>query len=170
MTHFWAFLGPNSPKYGSILLKFGPELVLMGSKTLFQNCFENSSFCRNRTYPKFALFSVFVQLWPRFSPWRRPKSKKLNTLQDKTTPSDYPKIAKSRPFLVPIFQEKYDYFLCYFGRFLLKKGAWSHVKGSKSKSNLDYAGTTIPGVLNMQRVWFHHMPLLSLSVTKVVFF
>ena len=78
MAHFWAFLGPNSPKYGQILLKFAPQLVFMGSKTVF---FENSNFYRNRTYPKFALFSVFVQLWGCFSPWRRPKSKKLNVLE-----------------------------------------------------------------------------------------
>ena len=68
-------------------------------------------------------FLVFVQL---------PKSKKLNILQDKTTPSGYPKIAKSRPYLAPIFHEKYDYFLSYFGPFLVKKRAWSHFKVSES--------------------------------------
>ena len=36
MAHFWAFLDPNSPKYGWLILKFGPQLVLMRSKTLFQ--------------------------------------------------------------------------------------------------------------------------------------
>ena len=132
MDRFWAFLGPNSPKYGLILLKFAPQLVLMGSKTVFEEFFENWNFYRNRTYPKFALFSVFVQLWGCFSPWRRPKSKKLNILQDKTTPSGYPKIAKSRPYLAPIFHEKYDYFLSYFGPFLVKKRAWSHFKVSES--------------------------------------
>ena len=91
-------------------------------------------------------------------------------LEDKTMPLCYPKITKSRPYLVPTFQEKYDYFLSHFGGILVKKGAWSHFKGSESKSHLAYTGTTIPGIQNMQRVWSQHMPVLSLSVTKVVFF
>ena len=54
--------------------------------------------------------------------------------------------------------------------FFLEKRAWSKAKVSKSKSNLNYAGATIPGVSNMQRASSHHMPVLSLSVTEVVFF
>ena len=60
MAHFLAFLGPNSPKYGLIFLKFAPQLVLMGSKTLFEFFFENENFYRNRTYPKFAGFFQFL--------------------------------------------------------------------------------------------------------------
>ena len=51
----------------------------------------------------------------------------------------------------------------------MEKRAWCKVKGSESKSNLAYAGATIPGVLNMQKVRSLHMPVLSLSVLKVVF-
>ena len=40
MAHFWGFLGPNSPKYRPILLKFAPELVFKDSKTLFENFFK----------------------------------------------------------------------------------------------------------------------------------
>ena len=98
------------------------------------------------------------------------KIETLSTPKDKTTPSGYPKIAKLRPYLVLIFQEKYDYFLSYFVRFLVKKGAWSHFKDSKSKSHLVFTGATIPGVSNMRRVSSHHMSVLSLSVTKVLFF
>ena len=94
----------------------------------------------------------------------------LNIAKVKTMPLGYPKITKSRPYLVPIFQEKYDYFLSYFGRFLLKKGAWSHFKGSESKSHLAYAGAMIPGVSNMQRVWPHHFPVLSFVESKDIFF
>ena len=60
MAHFLAFLGPNSPKYGLIFLKFAPQLVLMGSKTLFEFFFENENFYQNRTYPKFAGFFQFL--------------------------------------------------------------------------------------------------------------
>ena len=113
-------------------------------------------------------FFVFVQLWPCLSPWRRPKPKKLNIFLGKTMPSGYPKSTKSRPYFVPIFQEKYDY-LSYFSCFLLKKGLWSHFKGLESKSHLAYTGAMIPGVSNMQRVWSHHMPVLSLLVPKIIF-
>ena len=52
----------------------------------------------------------------------------------------------------------------------MKKGAWTKVKGSESKPNIAYAGATIPGVQNMQRVASHHLPVLSLLVPKVTFF
>ena len=107
-------------------------------------------------------FLVFVQLSGRSSPWRRPKSKKLNTLSYKTTPSGYPKIAKSRPYLVPIFQEKYYYFLSYFGCFLVKKGARSHFKGSKSKFDLPYCSLTILGHVPVKKVWSQNFPVLRL--------
>ena len=51
---------------------------------------------------------------------------------------------------------------------MVEKRAWCKVKGSESKSNLAYAGATIPGVWNIQMVRSHHMPVLSLSVPKVV--
>ena len=47
-------------------------------------------------------------------------------------------MAKSSPCLVSIFQEKYDHFLLHFGLFLVKKGAWSRVKGSQSKFHIPY--------------------------------
>ena len=123
LAHFWKFFGANSLKYSSILLKFGPELVFQEIKTLFEKFFENSNFYGDRTYSIFTFFSLFVELWPRFSPWTRRKSKKVNkvyTYEDKTTLSTYLSIPKSRPYPLSIFQEKYDYFLSYFGCFLLK--------------------------------------------------
>ena len=96
--------------------------------------------------------------------------KKLNILKDKTMPLGYPKITKSRPDLVPIFQEKDDYFLSYFGHFLVKKGAWSHFKALESKSHLPYCSLTTLGHISVQRVGSHHIPVLSFSVPKVVFF
>ena len=135
-----------------------------------KNFFENSNFYRKRTFPKFALFFSFCPTLRPFLSVKEAKIQKTKYFKDKTMPSSYPKIANSRPYLVPIFQEKYDYFLSYFGRFLVKKGVWSPFKGPESKSHLAYTGATIPGIQNMQTVWSHHMPVLSLSVTKVVFF
>ena len=114
-------------------------------------------------------FSIFVQLWMHFSPWRRPKLKKT-TFKDKTTPLGYPNIAISRPYLVLIFQEKYNYFLSYFGHFLVKKGTWSHVKETKSKIDIAYFTNMIPGIESMQSVWPHHSQVLSFVESKNVFF
>ena len=50
------FLGPNSPKYGPILLKFLPEVVLKETKSVFEESLKNLNFDRNGRYPKFARF------------------------------------------------------------------------------------------------------------------
>ena len=61
VASFRGFLGPFSPKYDPILLKFLPEVVSDKAK---QRQFMNSlpKFClsRNETYPK---FPVLVHLW-----------------------------------------------------------------------------------------------------------
>ena len=59
MGHFRGFFGPNSPKYGSILLKFLPEIVPKDTKTGLEESFKNRHFYINREYPK---FGRFVQL------------------------------------------------------------------------------------------------------------
>ena len=73
---------------------------------------------------------------------------------DKTVPLGYPKMTNSRPYLVPIFQEKYDYrlLLSYSRQILVEKNAWPHFKESEWKSKVDYAGSTILAVSNMQKV------------------
>ena len=105
MAHFWAFLGPNSLKCDPILLKFTPQLVFMGSKTLFEESFENSNFYRNRTYQSLQFFLVFVQLWGRFSPWRRLKSKKLNILRRKLRHQAIQKSQNQGPILSQFFRK-----------------------------------------------------------------
>ena len=59
MAHFEGFLGPNSPKYGPILLKFLPEVVLSDTKAVLEESLKNLNFYQNREYPK---FGRFVQL------------------------------------------------------------------------------------------------------------
>ena len=81
--------------------------------------------------------------------------------------SEYRKI-KALSF--PNFSGKIRLLFVLFWLFFAKKGAWSHVKDWESKSHLAYTGATNPGVSNMQRVWSHHLPVLSHSVPKVVFF
>ena len=65
MAHFGGFLGPNSPKYGPILLKFLPEIVLTDVKTVFEESLKNRHFYQNSEYPK---FGRFVQLRGQFTP------------------------------------------------------------------------------------------------------
>ena len=59
MAHFGDFLGPNVPKYGLILLKFLPEVVLKDAKTVIEESLKNLNFHRNGRYPK---LGRFVQL------------------------------------------------------------------------------------------------------------
>ena len=88
------FLGPNSPKYGLILLKFLPEVVLKETKTVLEERLKNSNFSRNGRYPKFA---HLVQLWAQFTPWRWLKSGKIKKLWTKIQPSGYPNLPTQTP-------------------------------------------------------------------------
>ena len=56
MAHFGGFLGPNSPKYDQILLKFLPEVELKDPKIAFEEPLKNFNFYQNRDYPKFGGF------------------------------------------------------------------------------------------------------------------
>ena len=120
----------------------------------FKNFFENSNFYRKRTFPKFALFFSFCPTLRPFLSVKEAKIQKTKYFKDKTMPSSYPKIANSRPYLVPIFQEKYDYFLSYFGRFLVKKGAWSHFKGPEWNIQISKGSRISKGfVRTISRSW-----------------
>ena len=145
LGHFGVFWGPNSPKYSLILVKVAPEAVFGENKRVL----ENSTFQGNCTSPKFNLFLRFCPTLGPIYPMKEAKIEKSKNFKVKIQASGYPNRAKSRPYLVLIFQEKHDYFLLHFGPFLVKKGTWSRVNGSESKSNPAYAGATTPGVQNM---------------------
>ena len=121
-------------------------------------------------YQSFNFFWNFAQLWGPFTPWRRPKSKNLNNFKEKVQASGNPKIAKSRPHLFSRSNEKYNYFLLYFGHFWVKKGAWPKVTGSASTSHIAYTGTTLCGVLNMQKLWSYRLSNFPQVVPTDVFF
>ena len=59
---FGAFLGPYSPKYCSILLKFWPEIVSNKTNTVFKKSFKILNFSLYGRHPKFTvLFDFGVQ-------------------------------------------------------------------------------------------------------------
>ena len=113
------FWGPNFPKYGQILLKFLPEVVLKDTKSVFEESLKNPNFHRNGRYTKFARF---LQLWGQFTPWRWPKSKKIKTFTTKIQPSGYPNPSTPTPYLFSPSNEKQDYFLHFLSIFWWKKG------------------------------------------------
>ena len=77
-------LGPNSPKNGSILVIFAPEVVFKERNRVLKFFWRIPIFTESTRYQSFFFFfSVFVQLWGPFTPWRKPKSNKLNILEDK---------------------------------------------------------------------------------------
>ena len=50
MAYFGGFFwGPNSPKYGPILLKFLQEVVLKEKKRVLEESLKSSNFSRNRS-------------------------------------------------------------------------------------------------------------------------
>ena len=95
--------GPNSPKYFPILLKFSPELVLKGTKTVYQEFSKKSNFYSNGRYPKFALL---VQLWPYFTPWRLLKLDKTKKIRDKESVIRLSKYVNLRLYLLYLSNEK----------------------------------------------------------------
>ena len=72
---FGNFLGSFSPKYGSNLLKFGPEVVYHKTNTLREQSFKIECLSTNGTYPK---YTVLVHFWAQFTPRKQkmlPKTK-----------------------------------------------------------------------------------------------
>ena len=110
-------LGPNSPKYCPILLKFAPEVVFKETQSVWK-ILKNQIFTETKGYPKFA---HLVQLWPLFPSWRWLKSNKVDIFHTKIQPLGYPTIAKWRPYLFSPLNEKQDYlrtFWAFLGEYL----------------------------------------------------
>ena len=156
---FGSFLGPNSPKCCQILPKFLPELVFKETQTTLKEFWKNPNFYKKRRYPKFA---CLVQLWSPFSSWKWPKSRKINKFRKKFSHQTIQICKRQYRISSPLQMKDRITFWTFW--------AWAKVRGSKSKCNLACAGPTIPEVSNMQRVWSHHLPILSLLTPKVVFF
>ena len=94
MAHFGRFWGPSFPKYGPILLKFLPEVLLKETKSVLEESLKNLNFDRNGRYPK---FGRLIQLWSQFTPWRWPKSRKIKTSRTKIQPMGYPNLSIPTP-------------------------------------------------------------------------
>ena len=86
---------------------------------------KDSFIYRKGTHSKLTLL---FQLWPLFSSWRWPKSKKITGSEEKLQPLSYPNMSKWSLYLISLFREKYDYFLQYLGYFYQETG-----RGHKSK-------------------------------------
>ena len=65
MAPFGEFLGPFSPKYGSSLLQFQPEVVFHKRKKIYEQSFKVKCLSRNRTHPK---LTILVHFWAQFTP------------------------------------------------------------------------------------------------------
>ena len=85
MAPFGGFLGPFSPKYGSSLLKFRPEVVSHKKKTVSEQSFKIKCLCGNRTYPK---LMDLVHFWAQFTSGK-PKILPKNEVFPETASYDY---------------------------------------------------------------------------------
>ena len=91
--------------------------------------------------------------------------KKLSIIMDKIQPWGYPNISKSRPYLVSIFQEKYDCFCPILTVFILKKDRSQSLNDWNQKLTEPILEPRILGL----RVWSHSFPVLNILIIKVIF-
>ena len=61
LAPFGGFLGPFSPKYGTSLLTFRPEVVSHKTNTVSEQSFKIKCLCGNRTYPKLTNLFFFPE-------------------------------------------------------------------------------------------------------------
>ena len=145
LGHFvgiWALTAPNIVQS---CLNLHQRQYSRRGRQCFKNLWEIQSFMEAGCYQSVHFFFSFCPTLTPFYPMKQADIKKTNIFGDKIQPLGYPNIAISRPYLVSIFQEKYDYFLLYFGCFLLKKEVWSHFERSQSKFHIAYFTNMIPG-------------------------
>ena len=84
----WEVLGPNSPKYGQILVKLVPE-VRFKERNRVVKFFWRIPIFTETTRQQSLIF--FFSFYPTLGP--------IHIYQDKIQPSSYQNIAKSRPYL-----------------------------------------------------------------------
>ena len=155
MAHFGGFWGPNSPKYDPILLKFAPELVFKESKW-------------KQDVPKVCSFFQFLSNFdPIFLYEVGRNRKKLDLLQTKLRHLAIRISQNQGPILSQFFRENTITFCPILAVFCLKRGRGRRLKCRNQNLTQPLLPTRLQ---NMQRVWSHHMPVLSLSLPKVVFF
>ena len=108
MGSFWGFLGRFSPKHGSNLLKFGPEVIYHETKKVYKQCFKIRCFSTNGTYTK---FSVFDHFWAQFTPGTQNILPKTKIFPDSTSlglsVDTSPKCQIDRRILIKIIKETY---------------------------------------------------------------
>ena len=163
IEHFWAFLDPNSSKYGPALLKFVPQLLLKESKRLFQKIF-----IKIESFQSLHFLLVFVQLWGHFSPWRRPKSKKLKILWTKLHHRAIQKSQNQGPILSQFFRKNTITFCPLLAIVWWKKGCGNTLKAWNQNLTWPIAVSQFWGIFQYKQS--QHILVLSLFVTKVFFF
>ena len=122
MAHFWAFSGPKSPKCDLILLKFAPVITQGEQDTVSRIFLKIQIFTEKGRSQSLHFFLVFVQLWGRFCPWRRPKSKKLNISRTKLCHRAIQKLQIQGPILCQFFRKNTITFCPILAVFWWKKG------------------------------------------------
>ena len=80
------FLSPFSHKYGSIFLKFRPEVVSHKAKAVSEQSFKIKCLCGNRTYPK---LRDLVHFWAYSTPGKPKVLPKKTKFSRKLHPYDY---------------------------------------------------------------------------------
>ena len=162
ITSFLRFFGPYSPKYGSILVKLSPEVVFNERKRVLQKVSAKSNFQGNCTLSKFKFFFSFCPTLGPIYPMKEVEIKKNRYLYGDNLAIGLSKNWKIQAVSPLPFKWKIGLLFVLFWLFLVKKRAWSRVKGSESKCNSAHPTNTIPGHISVKKYWFQRFPVLRL--------
>ena len=112
-----------------------------------------------------SMLAFLFQLWPLFSLWRWPKSKKISSKAENWAIelSNYVKTKSLSPLPFP---GKIQLLFALFGIFLPGIMAESKFKGVGSKFDKYYFIHTIPGQLLVRKIWFKYFPVLRLEIPQ----
>ena len=83
--------------------------------------------------------------------------------------SGYPNQSKSRPYLISIFNEKYNYFLRYLGIFRVQMGPGSKIKRSEVRLAPLFQKPLINTLLLLKQFWLQLISNSLYSSFSVVF-
>ena len=96
-----------------------------------------------------------LYFWSNFDPNLPPENgrNKKTFFEEKIYPSGYPNQAKSRPYLLSIFNEKYNYFLLYLAFFGLQMGPGSKLTRSQVRLAPLFQKPLFAGQLLVKKFW-----------------
>ena len=145
------FLGPNSPKYYPILIKFSPEVLFKEKKKCVLRIFQKFNLLRKRGIP--SVCTLGPTLTPRSS-LKMTEIGKSKWLPRKTLAIGLSKYRNIKTLSPLAFPRKIRLLFALFWLFLAGNRPRSKVKRSEWKFEIAYFTKAVPGHVPVKKVWF----------------